>query len=81
MTDKPKFEAHAWKWGMWFRILGRGLSISYDHPRHIYFSERYGYRDVWRIWRFKITRHEAWPKPLPSREITPYRVPHKDRYL
>lgn len=32
-----------------------------------------------------IHRFLSWlypkPKPLPSREITPYRVPHKDRYL
>ena len=51
-----KFKSHIWShWiyegGFWFRLFGRGLSIS-DHPPM--FSERYGYRKVVRIGKWGI---------------------------
>lgn len=43
-----------WRWGMWFRIYGHGLSIQINAP--ILFSERYGYRKPWRFGPLLIER-------------------------
>jgi len=45
----------AWRlesdWGFWFRIFGYGMAVSTMTPM---FSERFGYRKIWRIGRVKI---------------------------
>jgi len=41
-----------YRWGMYFRVLGRGLSIQRDLP--VLFSERNGYRKVVRIGRWAL---------------------------
>lgn len=38
------------RWGCYFRVNGRGLAIQLDLP--VLFSERYGYRKVWRAGRW-----------------------------
>lgn len=40
------------RWGLCFRINGSGLVVQRDLPR--LFSERYGYRKVWRAGRWSI---------------------------
>lgn len=42
----------AWKWGIWFRVHGRGPHIARDRLK--LFSERYGYRKVWRLGRWSF---------------------------
>lgn len=43
----------AWRWGLWWRPLGgRGIHIARDRMR--LFSERYGYRRVYRIGRWSL---------------------------
>lgn len=45
-----------YRWGMYFRVFGRGLSIQRDLP--VRFSERNGYRRVIRVgrWALEILR-------------------------
>lgn len=38
--------------GFYFRVFGYGLSVQRD--REVYFSERYGYKKVWRLGRWAI---------------------------
>ena len=42
----------AWKWGLWFRLFGYGPHIERD--RMALFSERYGYRKVYRLGRWSF---------------------------
>lgn len=51
----------AWRWGMWFRIFGRGPHIARDRMR--LFSERYGYRNVYRFGRWSF----EWLSPTSTR--------------
>ncbi|WP_193727210.1 hypothetical protein [Burkholderia sp. BE17] len=44
------FVAH--RKGFFFRLRGKGLAFEIDHRR--YFSERYGYRKVYRIGRLSL---------------------------
>ena len=46
--------------GFWIRVFGYGPFIRRD--REVYFSERYGYRKVWRIGRWSF----EWLKPSKS---------------
>ncbi|WP_074298646.1 hypothetical protein [Paraburkholderia phenazinium] len=46
------FYARTWRWGFWFRLSGRGLSLEVDRP--MLFSERHGHRKVRRIGRFSV---------------------------
>jgi hypothetical protein len=39
------------QWGFWFRVFGYGLAINNTKP---FFSERFGYRKVLRIFGIKI---------------------------
>lgn len=47
--------------GLWFRVFGRGLSISDKVKNPPLFSERYGYKKVIRIgkWGIKFLRRSA----------------------
>lgn len=52
----------AWKWGFWWRPFGgRGIYIGLDKP--MLFSERYGYRRVYRFGRIAIELLSA-PKSM-----------------
>lgn len=49
MTDHTRFLAyHIWKWGFWFRILGKGFWFKIDDGI-VLFSEREGYHVVRQI--------------------------------
>lgn len=41
-----------WRWGMRVHLFGRGLYIGMDKP--VVFSERYGYRKVYRLGRWAL---------------------------
>lgn len=47
-----------WRWGLAWRPVsfGWGFGIERDRPR--YFSERYGYRRVYRLGRWSLTLFE-----------------------
>lgn len=47
-----RFCWYAWRWGLWFRVYGYGPHIARD--RMVLFSERYGYRKVFRIGRWSF---------------------------
>ena len=51
-----RFCGHRWKRGFWFRLYGYGPHIARD--RLVLFSERYGFRKIWRLgrWSFEWLR-------------------------
>lgn len=51
---KPLFGFYCWKWGFWFRVFRKGLSISMGDKTPPLFSERYRFVKVWRYRGLKI---------------------------
>ena len=48
------FSACVFKWGLWVRVFGRGPWVGKDDGSQPLFSERYGYRKVWRFCGIKV---------------------------
>lgn len=53
---KKLFNIHFYRWGLWYRLRGRGYSFSFNDKLAPLFSERYGFRKVYRFWKFKIIK-------------------------
>ena len=45
-------EYYTWRYGLWFTLFGRMFYASYNPEYQPLFSERYGYRKLYRIGGF-----------------------------
>lgn len=54
--SKKFFNIYFYTWGFWYRVWGKGYNFSFNDKIPPLFSERYGYRKVYRFWKFKITK-------------------------
>lgn len=52
-----------WRWGFWFRVFGRGIYLAVDDGLPPLWSERHGFR---RVYRFSGLKFQWLIKALPE---------------
>ena len=74
------FSWYFWQWGFWFRLFGRGLWIAINDNQPLLFSERYGFRRIWRFagikikWLCKRQQMNTNPKKLEGETSFNYKI-------
>ncbi len=60
--DHHKHAMCPWRWGFWIRVFGRGIYLAVDDGAQPLWSERHGFRRVYRCGGLKFQWFRRIPK-------------------